>query len=78
MAACTAQASEENILNTVELLLSRNADPNLTCRYQNPHICEYSPKFNIIIQRRVYRCSCCWLRSSVHTYNFTAVCKRKD
>ncbi|NWR50717.1 ASZ1 protein, partial [Regulus satrapa] len=32
MAACTAQASEENILNTVELLLSRNADPNLTCR----------------------------------------------
>ncbi|NWV51686.1 ASZ1 protein, partial [Daphoenositta chrysoptera] len=34
MAACTAQASEENILNTVELLLSRNADPNLTCRKQ--------------------------------------------
>uniref|UniRef100_A0A8U8CAX8 Uncharacterized protein n=1 Tax=Geospiza parvula TaxID=87175 RepID=A0A8U8CAX8_GEOPR len=33
MAACTAQASEENILNTVELLLSRNADPNLACRY---------------------------------------------
>ncbi|NXG18280.1 ASZ1 protein, partial [Grallaria varia] len=32
MAACTAQASEENILKTVELLLSRNADPNLTCR----------------------------------------------
>uniref|UniRef100_A0A8C9N664 Ankyrin repeat protein n=1 Tax=Serinus canaria TaxID=9135 RepID=A0A8C9N664_SERCA len=32
MAACTAQASEENILNTVELLLSRNADPNLACR----------------------------------------------
>ncbi|NWV82511.1 ASZ1 protein, partial [Dasyornis broadbenti] len=34
MAACAAQASEENILNTVELLLSRNADPNLTCRKQ--------------------------------------------
>ncbi|NXH87207.1 ASZ1 protein, partial [Edolisoma coerulescens] len=34
MAACTAQASEESILNTVELLLSRNADPNLTCRKQ--------------------------------------------
>ncbi|NXD20921.1 ASZ1 protein, partial [Spelaeornis formosus] len=34
MAACTAQASEENILNTIELLLSRNADPNLTCRKQ--------------------------------------------
>ncbi|XP_032863179.1 ankyrin repeat, SAM and basic leucine zipper domain-containing protein 1 isoform X2 [Tyto alba] len=34
MAACTAQASEENILKTVELLLSRNADPNLTCRRQ--------------------------------------------
>ncbi|NXI11545.1 ASZ1 protein, partial [Irena cyanogastra] len=34
MAACTAQASEENILHTVELLLSRNADPNLTCRKQ--------------------------------------------
>ncbi|NWR11050.1 ASZ1 protein, partial [Paradoxornis webbianus] len=34
MAACTAQASEENILNTVELLLSRNADPNFTCRKQ--------------------------------------------
>ncbi|XP_027749491.1 ankyrin repeat, SAM and basic leucine zipper domain-containing protein 1 isoform X2 [Empidonax traillii] len=34
MAACTAQASEENILKTVELLLSRNADPNLSCRKQ--------------------------------------------
>ncbi|KFQ27029.1 Ankyrin repeat, SAM and basic leucine zipper domain-containing protein 1, partial [Mesitornis unicolor] len=34
MAACTAHASEENILKTVELLLSRNADPNLTCRRQ--------------------------------------------
>ncbi|XP_063252804.1 ankyrin repeat, SAM and basic leucine zipper domain-containing protein 1 isoform X2 [Prinia subflava] len=34
MAACTAHASEENILSTVELLLSRNADPNLTCRKQ--------------------------------------------
>ncbi|NXM73097.1 ASZ1 protein, partial [Serilophus lunatus] len=34
MAACTAQASEENILKTVELLLSRNADPNFTCRKQ--------------------------------------------
>ncbi|PKK29718.1 ankyrin repeat, SAM and basic leucine zipper domain containing 1 [Columba livia] len=34
MAACTAQASEEDILKTVELLLSRNADPNITCRKQ--------------------------------------------
>ncbi|NWX44642.1 ASZ1 protein, partial [Steatornis caripensis] len=34
MAACTAHASEENISKTVELLLSRNADPNLTCRRQ--------------------------------------------
>ncbi|XP_064311827.1 ankyrin repeat, SAM and basic leucine zipper domain-containing protein 1 [Phalacrocorax carbo] len=34
MAACTAHASEEDILKTVELLLSRNADPNLTCRRQ--------------------------------------------
>ncbi|NXW48077.1 ASZ1 protein, partial [Nyctiprogne leucopyga] len=34
MAACTAHASEENILKTAELLLSRNADPNLTCRRQ--------------------------------------------
>ncbi|NXF81727.1 ASZ1 protein, partial [Sclerurus mexicanus] len=34
MAACSAQTSEENILKTVELLLSRNADPNLTCRKQ--------------------------------------------
>ncbi|KFQ78106.1 Ankyrin repeat, SAM and basic leucine zipper domain-containing protein 1, partial [Phaethon lepturus] len=34
MAACSAHASEENILKTVELLLSRNADPNLTCRRQ--------------------------------------------
>ncbi|NXR19877.1 ASZ1 protein, partial [Cinclus mexicanus] len=34
MAACSAQSSEENILNTVELLLSRNADPNLACRKQ--------------------------------------------
>ncbi|NWY63150.1 ASZ1 protein, partial [Chionis minor] len=34
MAACTARASEENILKTVELLLSRNADPNFTCRRQ--------------------------------------------
>ncbi|NWX14300.1 ASZ1 protein, partial [Aegotheles bennettii] len=34
MAACTAHASEENVLKTVELLLSRNADPNLTCRRQ--------------------------------------------
>ncbi|NWX90104.1 ASZ1 protein, partial [Nothoprocta ornata] len=32
MAACTAHASEEKILKTVELLLSRNADPNLPCR----------------------------------------------
>ncbi|NXF40448.1 ASZ1 protein, partial [Nyctibius bracteatus] len=34
MAACTAHASEEKILKTVELLLSRNADPNLACRRQ--------------------------------------------
>ncbi|NXL93697.1 ASZ1 protein, partial [Alectura lathami] len=34
MAACAALASEEKILKTVELLLSRNADPNLTCRRQ--------------------------------------------
>ncbi|NXN48346.1 ASZ1 protein, partial [Rhinoptilus africanus] len=34
MAACAAHASEENILKTVELLLSRNADPNVTCRRQ--------------------------------------------
>ncbi|NWI17764.1 ASZ1 protein, partial [Crypturellus soui] len=34
MAACTAHASEEKILKTVELLLSRNADPNLPCRRQ--------------------------------------------
>ncbi|NXN14378.1 ASZ1 protein, partial [Indicator maculatus] len=34
MAACNANASEENILKTVELLLSRNADPNVTCRKQ--------------------------------------------
>ncbi|XP_063998957.1 ankyrin repeat, SAM and basic leucine zipper domain-containing protein 1 isoform X2 [Pogoniulus pusillus] len=34
MAACNAHASEENILKTVELLLSRNADPNASCRKQ--------------------------------------------
>ncbi|NXP54106.1 ASZ1 protein, partial [Heliornis fulica] len=34
MAACTARASEESILKTAELLLSRNADPNATCRKQ--------------------------------------------
>ncbi|NXI40654.1 ASZ1 protein, partial [Galbula dea] len=34
MAACTANAPEKNILKTVELLLSRNADPNVTCRKQ--------------------------------------------
>uniref|UniRef100_A0A8B9PZJ3 Ankyrin repeat, SAM and basic leucine zipper domain containing 1 n=1 Tax=Apteryx owenii TaxID=8824 RepID=A0A8B9PZJ3_APTOW len=34
MAACTAHALEEKILKTVELLLSRNADPNLACRRQ--------------------------------------------
>ncbi|XP_062455274.1 ankyrin repeat, SAM and basic leucine zipper domain-containing protein 1 [Rhea pennata] len=34
MAACTAHASEDKILKTVELLLSRNADPNLACRRQ--------------------------------------------
>ncbi|XP_005146163.2 ankyrin repeat, SAM and basic leucine zipper domain-containing protein 1 [Melopsittacus undulatus] len=34
MAACAANTSEEKVLKTVELLLSRNADPNLTCRRQ--------------------------------------------
>lgn len=38
MAACAAQASEENILKTVELLLSRNVDPNLTCRYKKKSV----------------------------------------
>uniref|UniRef100_A0A8C0ISP9 Ankyrin repeat, SAM and basic leucine zipper domain containing 1 n=1 Tax=Chelonoidis abingdonii TaxID=106734 RepID=A0A8C0ISP9_CHEAB len=32
MAACTARASEEQILKTVELLLSRNANPSVVCR----------------------------------------------
>ncbi|KAG9490171.1 hypothetical protein GDO78_005842 [Eleutherodactylus coqui] len=32
MAACTGRASEENIVKCVELLLSRNADPNVCCR----------------------------------------------
>uniref|UniRef100_A0A8C3FI48 Ankyrin repeat, SAM and basic leucine zipper domain containing 1 n=1 Tax=Chrysemys picta bellii TaxID=8478 RepID=A0A8C3FI48_CHRPI len=32
MAACTARASEEQILKTVELLLSRNANPSIVCR----------------------------------------------
>ncbi|KAJ6654086.1 hypothetical protein lerEdw1_007450 [Lerista edwardsae] len=32
MAACAAQASEEQILKCVELLLSRNANPNTACR----------------------------------------------
>ncbi|XP_067420069.1 ankyrin repeat, SAM and basic leucine zipper domain-containing protein 1 [Emydura macquarii macquarii] len=34
MAACTARASEEQILKCVELLLSRNANPNVACRKQ--------------------------------------------
>ncbi|XP_042728727.1 ankyrin repeat, SAM and basic leucine zipper domain-containing protein 1 [Lagopus leucura] len=34
MAACAADASEKKILKTVELLLSRNVDPNLACRKQ--------------------------------------------
>ncbi|XP_015709046.1 ankyrin repeat, SAM and basic leucine zipper domain-containing protein 1 isoform X2 [Coturnix japonica] len=34
MAACAAHASEKKILRTVELLLSRNVDPNLACRKQ--------------------------------------------
>ncbi|KAM6292618.1 ankyrin repeat, SAM and basic leucine zipper domain-containing protein 1 [Porphyrio hochstetteri] len=34
MAACSANASEESILKTVELLLSRSADPNCACRRQ--------------------------------------------
>ncbi|XP_062991073.1 ankyrin repeat, SAM and basic leucine zipper domain-containing protein 1 [Elgaria multicarinata webbii] len=32
MAACTAHASEDQILKSVELLLSRNANPNAACR----------------------------------------------
>ncbi|XP_062838471.1 ankyrin repeat, SAM and basic leucine zipper domain-containing protein 1 isoform X2 [Anolis carolinensis] len=32
MAACNAHASEEQVLKCVELLLSRNANPNATCR----------------------------------------------
>uniref|UniRef100_A0A8D2Q639 Ankyrin repeat, SAM and basic leucine zipper domain containing 1 n=1 Tax=Varanus komodoensis TaxID=61221 RepID=A0A8D2Q639_VARKO len=32
MAACTARASEEQMLKSVELLLSRNANPNAACR----------------------------------------------
>ncbi|XP_060100837.1 ankyrin repeat, SAM and basic leucine zipper domain-containing protein 1 [Heteronotia binoei] len=32
MAACTARASEEQILKCVELVLSRNANPNAACR----------------------------------------------
>lgn len=32
MAACTARASEERILKCIELLLTRNADPNAACR----------------------------------------------
>uniref|UniRef100_A0A8D2CZG4 Ankyrin repeat, SAM and basic leucine zipper domain-containing protein 1 n=1 Tax=Sciurus vulgaris TaxID=55149 RepID=A0A8D2CZG4_SCIVU len=32
MTACSACGSEEQILKCVELLLSRNADPNVTCR----------------------------------------------
>ncbi|KAM4035315.1 ankyrin repeat, SAM and basic leucine zipper domain-containing protein 1 [Anomaloglossus baeobatrachus] len=32
MAACTANASEENIVKCVDLLLSRNVDPNVCCR----------------------------------------------
>lgn len=32
MAACTARAEEEQILKCVELLLSRNANPNAVCR----------------------------------------------
>ncbi|XP_069085010.1 ankyrin repeat, SAM and basic leucine zipper domain-containing protein 1 [Pleurodeles waltl] len=32
MAACTARSSEESILKCVELLLSRNANPNAACR----------------------------------------------
>ncbi|KAE8615912.1 hypothetical protein XENTR_v10008662 [Xenopus tropicalis] len=34
MAACTAQAGEEKIVKCVDLLLSRNADPNIACRKQ--------------------------------------------
>ncbi|XP_040269642.1 ankyrin repeat, SAM and basic leucine zipper domain-containing protein 1 [Bufo bufo] len=32
MAACTARASEENIVKCVDLLLSRNVNPNVCCR----------------------------------------------
>ncbi|NP_001084499.1 ankyrin repeat, SAM and basic leucine zipper domain containing 1 L homeolog [Xenopus laevis] len=34
MAACTAHSSEEKIVKCVDLLLSRNADPNIACRKQ--------------------------------------------
>ncbi|KAG8439810.1 hypothetical protein GDO86_005829 [Hymenochirus boettgeri] len=34
MAACTAHSIEEKIVKCVELLLSRNADPNMACRKQ--------------------------------------------
>ncbi|KAM8972067.1 ankyrin repeat, SAM and basic leucine zipper domain-containing protein 1 [Pelodytes ibericus] len=34
MSACTAHASEDKIVKCVELLLSRNADPNVACRKQ--------------------------------------------
>uniref|UniRef100_A0A8C5MDR3 Ankyrin repeat, SAM and basic leucine zipper domain containing 1 n=1 Tax=Leptobrachium leishanense TaxID=445787 RepID=A0A8C5MDR3_9ANUR len=34
MSACTARAPEEKIIKCVELLLSRNADPNVACRKQ--------------------------------------------
>lgn len=30
--ACSARGSEEKILKCIELLLSRNADPNVACR----------------------------------------------
>ncbi|KAG8577543.1 hypothetical protein GDO81_010215 [Engystomops pustulosus] len=32
MAACSARASEEKIVKCVELLLSRNVNPNVCCR----------------------------------------------
>ncbi|KAM4676042.1 ankyrin repeat, SAM and basic leucine zipper domain-containing protein 1 [Discoglossus pictus] len=32
MSACTAHASEDKVVKCVELLLSRNADPNVACR----------------------------------------------
>lgn len=55
MAACTAPAPEENILKTVELLLSRNADPNFACRYQKNLLSVCTAQNLKLIYRRLYR-----------------------